>query len=61
MVGISDLALIIPAFTADLSKKEINKAIDYSRVEDIRQWKKTNLCESLSIKRNAVFKKVERN
>ena len=60
MTGITDLALIIPAFTSDLSEEEINKAIDYCTVKDIKQWNKTNLCESLSVKRNAILKKVER-
>ena len=60
MTGITDLALIIPAFTSNLLAEEIKKAIDYSTVKDIKQWNKTNLCESLSVKRNAVFKKVER-
>lgn len=60
MTGITDLALIIPAFTSDLSEEEISKAIDYCTTKDIKQWDKTNLCESLSVKRNAVLKKVER-
>lgn len=61
MLGISDLALIIPAYTANLSNENIIKAIDYLKVEDILKWKKENLCESLASKRNAVFKNVERN
>ncbi len=60
MTGITDLALIIPAFTSNLSVEEVKKAIDYCTVKDIRQWNKTNLCESLSVKRNAILKKVER-
>ena len=60
MTGITDLALIIPAFTSDLSEEEINKAIDYCTIKGIKQWSKTNLCESLSVKRNAILKKVER-
>jgi len=57
MSGITDLALIIPALTSDLSKETINKAIDTCSVEQIKQWNKTNLCLSLSVKRNAVFSK----
>ena len=60
MTGITDLALIIPAFTSNLSEEVVRKAIDYCTVKDIKQWNKTNLCESLSVKRNAVFKKLER-
>lgn len=55
MNGITDLALIIPAFTSDLSTEVINTAIDYCTANQIKQWNKTNLCESLSIKRNNVF------
>lgn len=60
MTGITDLALIIPAFTSNLSEEEVMKAIDYSTVKDIEKWNKTNLCESLSVKRNAILKKVVR-
>lgn len=37
MTGITDLALIIPAFTSNLSVEEVQKAIDYCTVKDIRQ------------------------
>ena len=57
MSGITDLALIIPALTINLSAKEIKKAIDYSTAKQLRQWNKENLCESLSVKRNLVFPK----
>lgn len=57
MSGITDLALIIPALTIDLSTEEIKKAIDYSTAKQLRQWNKENLCESLSVKRNLVFPK----
>ena len=57
MSGITDLALIMPALTIDLSAEEIKKAIDYSTAKQLRQWSKENLCESLSVKRNLVFPK----
>jgi hypothetical protein len=57
MIGITDLALIIPALTIDLSSEEIKNAIDYSTAKELRQWNKENLCESLSVKRNSVFPK----
>ena len=55
--GITDLALIIPAFTSNLSTEEIKTAIDSCSAKKINQWNQANLCESLSIKRNAVFGK----
>jgi hypothetical protein len=55
--GITDLALIIPAFTSNLSTEEIKTAIDSCSTKKINQWNQANLCESLSIKRNAVFGK----
>ena len=57
MNGITDLALIIPALTINLSVEEIKKAIDYSTAKQLRKWNKENLCESLSVKRNLVFSK----
>ena len=57
MSGITDLALIIPALTINLSSEEIKKAIDYSTAKQLKQWNKENLCESLSVKRNLVFPK----
>ena len=57
MSGITDLALIIPALTINLSSEEIKSAIDYSTVKQLRQWNKENLCDSLSVKRNLVFPK----
>ncbi len=57
MSGITDLALIIPTLTINLSRAEIKKAIDYSTAKQLKQWNKENLCESLSIKRNLVFPK----
>ncbi|MBA2582917.1 MAG: hypothetical protein H0V01_05960 [Bacteroidetes bacterium] len=56
MSGITDLVLIIPAFTSSLSIKEVNAAIGNCTVKDIEEWKKNNLCNSLLKKRNAVFK-----
>jgi hypothetical protein len=57
MSGITDLALIIPALTINLTANEIKKAIDYSTAKQLRQWNDENLCESLSVKRNLVFPK----
>lgn len=56
MNGITDLALIIPAFTSDFSEKEVAKAIDFSTAKMIKEWNETNLCESLYKKRNRVLK-----
>jgi hypothetical protein len=57
MSGITDLVLIIPAFTSGLSADEVNAAIDNCSVKDIRKWKNDNLCNSLLSRRKAVFEK----
>jgi hypothetical protein len=56
MNGITDLVLLIPALTAKLEVESVKKAIDSCTVTDIEEWKKENLCNSLLVKRNAVFK-----
>lgn len=63
MCGITDAALIIAAFTANLTTDIVNKAIDNYTVKTIEKWRKENLCASLIKKRNAVFgcKKGEYN
>lgn len=55
MSGITDLVLIIPAFTSKLTAQEVKKAIDSCRVKDITEWKKKNLCNTLMVKRKAVY------
>ncbi len=55
MNGITDLALIIPAFTSNLSDNEIKKAIDTCTCKMLKEWKNQNLCDSLSTKRKMVF------
>ena len=55
MCGITDLVLIIPAFTASLTPELVNKAIDSCTVKDIQNWNKENLCASLLTKRKAVY------
>ena len=56
MCGITDLVLIIPAFTANLTKEWVSEAIDSCTVRDIRKWNKENLCPSLLTKRKALYK-----
>lgn len=55
MSGITDLVLIIPAFTADITMDKVNAAIDNCTVKDIENWKEENLCNSLISRRNAVL------
>lgn len=57
MCGITDLVLIIPAFTANLTAEWINEAIDSCTVKDIQQWNKENLCSSLLAKRKKIYRK----
>lgn len=56
MSGITDLVLIIPAFTVNLTVDFVNSAIDNCTVKDINLWKKENLCNTLMAKRKSVFK-----
>lgn len=56
MCGITDLVLIIPAFTANLTKEWVSGAIDSCTVRDIQKWNKENLCPSLLTKRKALYK-----
>jgi hypothetical protein len=56
MSGITDLVLIIPAFTANLTTDWVCGAIDSCTVQDIKKWNKENLCNSLLSKRKEVFK-----
>lgn len=58
MSGITDLVLIIPALTAQLTAEEVSQAIDSCSVKDIEEWKKRNLCNSLLSRRKAVFQKI---
>lgn len=55
MNGITDLALIIPAFTSNLADNEIKNAIDNCTCKMLKEWKVKNLCDSLSSKRKTVF------
>jgi len=55
MSGITDLALIIPAFTSKLTAEEVKNAIDSCSVKDIVKWKQNNLCNTLMAKRRAVY------
>ena len=51
MNGITDLALIIPAFTSNLSDDEIKSAMDSCTCKMLKEWKAEHLCDSLSVKR----------
>jgi hypothetical protein len=55
MNRITDMALIIPAMTSSLNEEEIMKAIDGNTAKQIKQWRKDNLCDSLSVKRNEFY------
>lgn len=55
MSGITNLVLIIPAFTANLTAEWVSEAIDSCTVKDIQKWSEENLCTSLLSKRKKVF------
>jgi len=52
---ITDLVLIIPAFTAKLTEASIIEAIDSCTVNDIALWKKKNFFNSMLAKKNKTF------
>ena len=55
MSGITDLALMNPAFTSNFNHEEIKKGMEFCTCKDIKRWSEENLCESLSRRRKAVF------
>lgn len=56
-VGITDLSLTIPAFLGKHKNEEITKALESVKVQDIKQWGKDNMGESLTRKRQMALKK----
>lgn len=55
-VGITDLALTIPAFVGKKDEQIIKNALESTKVEDINQWTKNNIGESLTTKRRKALK-----
>jgi hypothetical protein len=58
MVGITDLSLVIAAFTSDLNAEMIKKAMEEVKVSDIKSWNKINIGQTNFQKRQQVLKKV---
>lgn len=56
-VGITDLSLTIPAFLGKHENEEITKALESVKVQDVKQWGKDNMGESLTRKRQMALKK----
>jgi hypothetical protein len=56
MSGITDMALIIAALTANLDTLNINEVIDSCTCKKLKTWRQECLCESLQSKRNKFFK-----
>lgn len=59
-VGITDLALTIPAFLGKIDNEKIKNALESTKTKDINQWKKNNIGESLTAKRRNVLKTERR-
>jgi len=58
MIGITDLALCIPAFTFDLRRKdEIKKAMETVSIKELRQWGDYNIGKTLLMRRKEAFAK----
>lgn len=61
MIGITDLALCIPAFTFDLEcKDEIKKALETISTKELRQWSDLNIGKTLMKRRKETFKEIKR-
>lgn len=55
MAGVTNLALCIPAFTSQLNEEDVKKAFETTTVNDIKQWTKENIGETLFQKRKEAF------
>ena len=57
MLGITDLALCIPAFTFKLENQaEIKTALELIDVKTVKEWSKKNIGRTLLTKRKEIFK-----
>lgn len=59
-VGITDLALTIPAFLGKTDNEKIKNALESIKTKDINQWKIDNIGESLTVKRRNALKPERR-
>lgn len=55
MIGITNLALSISAFTSKLTTDEIKEALEKTTVNDIQKWTKDNIGKTLLNKRKIAF------
>lgn len=61
MIGITDLALCIPAFTFDLERKdEIKNALETVSIKELKQWSDLNIGKTLMKRRKETFKEIKR-
>lgn len=58
MVGITNLSLVIAAFTCDLSTELVKMAMEEVKVKHIKKWSDTNIGQTNFQKRQQVLKKV---
>jgi len=55
MASITNLMLIIAAFTSDLTLESVKKSVETVKMSDIKSWSKQNVGISLHEKRKALF------
>jgi hypothetical protein len=61
MIGITDLALCIPAFTFNLDRKdEIKNALETVSIKELKQWSELNIGKTLMKRRIETFKAIKR-
>jgi hypothetical protein len=58
MVGITNLALVMAAFTAKLDTNKVMNAMEKVKVKDLKQWSEKNIGETNLQKRKKVLRKV---
>jgi hypothetical protein len=55
MAGITNLVLSIAAFTLSINKEDVKKALEATRMNDIKKWTKENIGKTLFQKRREVL------
>lgn len=57
MTGFTPLALCLAAFTSSLRDSEVQHALEQTRMQDVHQWAKTYIGETVLHKRGKIFHK----
>jgi hypothetical protein len=58
MIGVTNLALCLSAFTCNLDYNEIKEGIEKTKILNLNKWTKENICKTNLSKRKEILKKV---